>query len=96
MKSQGLKVAGYGCPARFSTITNFASIGVELLPFVVEDSNLKQGRYSPGKNIPIISFASADRVDIFMVFAYEYIISIKSKLNQRDISFFRPIPFSEL
>jgi methylation protein EvaC len=96
MKQQGLKVAGYGCPARFSTITNFASIGVELLPFVVEDSNLKQGRYSPGKHIPIISFSSVDHVDIFMVFAYEYITSIKSKLNRNEIFYYRPIPFLEL
>jgi methylation protein EvaC len=96
MKGQGLKVAAYGCPARFSTITNFSSIGVELLPFVYEDSKLKQGRFSPGKHIPIIQFSSVESIDVLIVFAYEYISSIKSKINENQIIYYRPIPFGKL
>ncbi|MGB1026656.1 MAG: methyltransferase domain-containing protein, partial [Rhodospirillaceae bacterium] len=46
-KADGVAVGGYGCPARFSTITNFAGIGTDLLPFVIDDSPLKQDRFSP-------------------------------------------------
>jgi len=96
LKGQGLKVAAYGCPARFSTITNYSSIGVELLPFVYEDSKLKQGRFSPGKHIPIIQFSSIENIDVLIVFAYEYISSIKSKINKNQITYYRPIPFKKL
>ena len=36
-KKKGLKVAGYGAPARVSTICNFGRIGPELIEFTVDD-----------------------------------------------------------
>lgn len=46
-KDEGVAVAGYGAPARVSTICNFAKIGPDLVPFTVDDSPLKQGRFTP-------------------------------------------------
>ena len=96
LKDEGNYIIAYGCPARFSTITNFASIGSNILPFVVEDSPLKQGRYSPGQHIPIIAYSDAESVDIFVVFAYEYIKSIKEKIKKENIIYYKPIPFSKI
>jgi methylation protein EvaC len=95
-KQIGLTVAGYGCPARFSTITNFVDIGVDLLPQVIDDSPLKSGRFSPGKHIPIVPFQGSLGTDIYIVFAYEYIRSIKEKIGLEGINYFRPIPFRVL
>ncbi|MDA8631237.1 class I SAM-dependent methyltransferase [Litoricolaceae bacterium] len=95
-KNNSIDVVGYGCPARFSTITNFADIGPDLLPFVIDDSPLKQSRYSPGKHVPIIPWDGAPSVSTYLVFAYEYINSIRSKVSRSDVKFFQPIPFKEL
>ena len=95
-KNNKLNIAAYGCPARFSTITNFGDISKSDIPYVIDDSPLKQGRLSPGKHIPIKSYDTNDKVDVYIVFAYEYIESIKKKLQNPDVKFFRPIPFQEI
>ena len=91
-------IVGYGCPARFATITNFADIDPSLLPVVIDDSPLKLGRFSPGKHIPIVSLDDAGIVDAYIVFAYEYIDSIREKITNTGIKsrYFRPLPFSEI
>ena len=91
-----IKFVAYGCPARFSTITNFAGITKNEIQYVIDDSPLKQGRFSPGKHIPIKSFKKDDNIEVYIVFAYEYIESIKKKVKNSNIKFFRPIPFQEI
>jgi methylation protein EvaC len=91
-KNDGLTVAAYGCPARFSTITNFAQISSSDISYVVDDSPLKQDRYSPGMHIPITSYNN-NSPDIYIVFAYEYINSIKEKVGYLNSKFYKPIPF---
>lgn len=48
-----VSVAGYGAPARGTTLLNAAGITPELLPFTVDRSPRKQGRALPGCRIPI-------------------------------------------
>jgi len=55
LKTKGKTIAAYGAPAKGNTLLNFFSIGVETLDFVVDDSPLKQGLYTPGKHIPVVS-----------------------------------------
>ena len=97
-KNEGKKVIGFGCPARFSTITNFANIDSELLPFVIDDSPIKQGKLSPGKHIPIVSrnFLKDFEPDVIMVFAYEYFNSIYEFTSQFSAEHFKPIPLTKL
>lgn len=92
-KKKGLNVIGYGAPARLSTITNFGDIGQDLITVVIDDSALKQGRYSPGKHIPIVpaSYLVGYTPDIMVVFAYDYFKDIKKKLP-RKYRFLFPIP----
>ncbi|MDC3312133.1 class I SAM-dependent methyltransferase [Alphaproteobacteria bacterium] len=92
-KQNNEKVAGYSCPARLSTITNFAGIGPDLLPFVIDDTPLKQGRHTPGFHIPIIPFENSPQVQHYLVFAYEYIDSIRAKIPTKGITYFKPVPF---
>lgn len=96
-KKEGLKVAGYGAPARLATLTNFGDIGPDLIEFVVDDSPLKQGRFSPGKHIPIVSVEHLEshRPDVLVVFAYDYFEDIKKKLKG-NYRFLFPIPPREV
>ena len=92
------KVIGYGAPARVSTITNFANIDYNHIDFIIDDSPLKQDRYTPGTHIPIISRekTKCNNIDIIIVFAYEYFKEIKEFTKNYNCEYFQPIPFRKL
>jgi 2-polyprenyl-3-methyl-5-hydroxy-6-metoxy-1,4-benzoquinol methylase len=52
-KRDGASVAGYGAPAKATTLLNFCGIGTDLLEYTVDRSPHKQGRWMPGVHIPI-------------------------------------------
>lgn len=53
-KRQGLHVGAYGAAAKGNTLLNFAGVRPDLLPYVVDRSPSKQGRFLPGSRIPIV------------------------------------------
>ena len=56
-KRAGKTVAGYGAAAKGNTLLNHAGIRPDLLPFVVDASPHKQGRWLPGSRIPVVGEA---------------------------------------
>lgn len=54
-KKNGKKVAGYGAAAKGNTLLNYAGVKPDLLPFVIDASPHKRGRYLPGSRIPVLS-----------------------------------------
>jgi len=96
-RQSSLKVAGYGAPARLSTICNYGSIGPSLIEFTVDDSPLKQDKFTPGTHIPIVSKGHLDchRPDVLVVFAYEYFDDIRAKTGG-SYRYVRPIPPKEM
>jgi len=56
-KRNGRKVAGYGAAAKGNTLLNYAGVRPDLLPFVVDASPHKQGRFLPGVRIPVVDEA---------------------------------------
>jgi len=96
-KRCGLKVAGYGAPARVSTICNYGNIGPSLIAFTVDDSPLKQDKYTPGTHIPIVPRNRLDsqKPDILVVFAYEYLDDIRKKTGC-SYRYWLPIPPKEV
>ena len=92
-------VIGYGAPARVSTITNFSNIDTKLINYIIDDSPLKQNRFSPGKHIDILprKFNIHKNIDIVIVFAFEYFKDIKKFFfKNKKIKFYKPIPFKRL
>jgi SAM-dependent methyltransferase len=53
LKNQGKTIAAYGAAAKGSTLINYIGIGSEFVDFVVDRNIHKQGRYMPGKHLPI-------------------------------------------
>ena len=98
-KASGLSVGGYGAPARVATITNYGNIGPDLIEFIVDDSPLKQNRFSPGTHIPIVPKnyleARNPKPDVLVVFAYEYFDDIKKKTSG-NYRYLIPIPPREV
>lgn len=95
---QNKYVIGYGAPARVSTLTNVSNIDSSLIKYIIDDSPLKQNRFSPGKHIKINERNKniTKKIDIVIVFAYEYFKEIRKKFNKFRVKFYKPIPFSIL
>jgi methylation protein EvaC len=93
----GVQVAGYGSPARVATICNYGGIGPGDIPFTVDDSPLKQNKFTPGTHIPIVpkSYLDEHKPDVLVVFAYEYFDDIKKKTDGA-YQYLKPIPPTEL
>ena len=53
----GKTVAAYGAAAKGNTLLNYAGVRRDLLPFVVDASVHKQGRFLPGSRIPVVNEA---------------------------------------
>jgi len=98
LKKKNKKIFGYGAPARVSTITNLAKIDSKLIEAIIDDSPLKQNRFSPGKHIPIKSndYIKNKKVDILVVFAYDYFKDIKKNTKKIKCKYYMPIPFKIL
>jgi SAM-dependent methyltransferase len=54
-KREGELVAGYGAPAKANTLLNYCGVRPDLLPFTVDRSPHKQGRYLPGTRVPVFA-----------------------------------------
>lgn len=54
LRNKGATIAGYGCSAKATTLLHVADIGREQISFICDDAPTKQGKFSPGKHIPIV------------------------------------------
>jgi SAM-dependent methyltransferase len=52
-RRSGLRVVGYGAPAKGNTLLNWCGVGPELLEYTVDRNPRKQGRFLPGSHIPV-------------------------------------------
>jgi hypothetical protein len=55
IKSKGGRISCYGCPAKFALFSKFFELDATIIDYVVDDSPLKQGKFSPSKKIPIVN-----------------------------------------
>jgi 2-polyprenyl-3-methyl-5-hydroxy-6-metoxy-1,4-benzoquinol methylase len=52
-KERGRSIAGYGAPAKATTLLNYCGIGTDFVDYTVDQNPAKQGRLLPGCRIPI-------------------------------------------
>jgi SAM-dependent methyltransferase len=55
LKREGLRIVGYGAPAKGNTLLNYCGIGTDFLDFTVDVSPHKQGTFLPGTHIPVLA-----------------------------------------
>lgn len=75
LKAKGKRIVGYGAPAKATTLLNYFGIGSDVLDYIVDDSPLKHGYYTPGKNIPIRG-SILGKPDYILVLAWNFADSI--------------------
>lgn len=70
-------VIGFGAPAKATTMLNYFGIR-DKIKYIIEDNELKQGKYVPGVKIPIVSRNEiTDKPEHILVLAWNYFEAIK-------------------
>jgi hypothetical protein len=79
----GTRVAAYGAAAKGNTLLNFAGVRADLLPFVVDAAQSKQGKFLPGSRIPVLApeALSRESADLVVVLPWNLISEIRSQLQ---------------
>jgi SAM-dependent methyltransferase len=94
LKADGKRIAAFGAPAKATTLMYHFGIGPDVVEFIVDDSPLKQGLYSPGYHIPVLpSSAIAERKpDYLVILAWNFADSIIAKNKAFAGHFIVPVP----
>lgn len=84
LKASGKSISAYGAPAKGNTLLNYFGIGRELLNFIVDDSRWKQGLYTPGTHIPVVSSETIyqKKPDYLLILAWNFASSIMKMHNK--------------
>jgi len=81
IRARGQRLAGYGAPAKLTTLMYEFGLDAATIEFIVDDSTWKQGRFTPGTHIPVLpsSVLLDRRPDWCVVFAWNFADSIVKK-----------------
>ena len=81
-------VIGYGAPAKATVLINYCGLTNDDIRYIVDDNPLKQGKYLPGSNIPVIStevqriFEGRTEPDAVVIFPWNIANDIEPKVKQ--------------
>lgn len=94
----GEKVYSYGATAKGNTLLNFVGLTAEQIPYCVDNTPIKQGKFLPSSGIEIISEERAlnDPPGYFLLTAWNYQDEIITKVRAAgnyESQFIVPIPF---
>lgn len=97
LKEDGKRIVGYGAPAKGNTLLNYFEIGPDILDFLTDTTVLKQGSYSPGMHIPVVSPEKLKEKisDYILLLAWNYaeaILEREKTLRERGVKFIIPVP----
>ena len=100
-RSQGRRVAGYGAPAKTTTLMYHLGLGPDDLAYIVDDSPLKQGLFTPGLHIPVVSRDRLveDPVDDLLILAWNFagpIMKNNAAFSEAGGRFIIPLPELEV
>lgn len=97
LKAGGHRIAGFGAPAKATTLMYHFGIGPETIEFIVDDSPLKQHLFTPGLHVPVLPVAELyrRRPDDVIVLAWNFagpILAAHEALRQSGTRFIVPLP----
>jgi hypothetical protein len=84
-KRSGKKVAGYGAAAKGSTLLNYAGVKTDLIEFVCDAAQAKQGKFMPGSHIPICDPNEIDwsKFDYVAILPWNIAGEVKAQISPR-------------
>lgn len=101
LKAEGKRIVGYGAPAKGNTLLNYYGIGPDILDYLTDTTTLKQGLYSPGMHIPIVSPEKliTDTPDYILLLAWNFkdaILEKEKTLREKGVKFIITVPVVEV
>jgi hypothetical protein len=95
--AEGKTIAGYGAPAKATTLLNFCGIDTRLISFTVDRNPLKVGGFVPGVGVPILPVeALAERQpDYALIFPWNIsaeIVRQQAAFREAGGQFLLPLP----
>lgn len=93
-KNKNKKVISYGATSKSTTVFNYCDIDPDLIEYITDTTPEKQGKYSPGMHIPIISPEEGfdNSVDFAFLGAWNFAEEIKKKEIYFKGRFFTHVP----
>jgi hypothetical protein len=84
LKDKGAKIAGFGAAAKGCIYLNAAGIDYTMIDYIVDDTNIKQGKFVPGTGIEIVSREKlkSNPVDYTIILAHNFSDYIIKSLKQ--------------
>lgn len=81
LKQKGRRIAGFGAPAKTTTLMYYLGFEPGMIDFIVDDSPFKQGLYTPGMHIPVVPAQDLydKRPDYVVVLAWNFAAAIMQK-----------------
>lgn len=97
LQSAGKTVIGYGASGKGQSMIQFCQLDSSLVRYIVDKSQSKIGKVTPGSHIPIVSpdLMRNDSVDVVLLFAWNFVDEIlaqESAMVARGVRFLHPIP----
>jgi len=101
LRGEGKTIAGFGAPAKATTLMYHFGIGPDIIDYIIDDSPLKQGLYTPGLHIPVVAASVLDErpPDYLVVLAWNFaalIIAKNANFKQQGGHFIVPVPKVEV
>lgn len=97
LKDRGKRIAAYGAAAKGAILVNYIGAGTDTIEFVVDRNTHKQGRFMPGKHIPILEPAELlrRRPDYVLILPWNFkdeILQQQAEFRRLGGKFIIPIP----
>ncbi|MDP6952916.1 MAG: class I SAM-dependent methyltransferase [Alphaproteobacteria bacterium] len=97
LKAEDQTIAGYGAPAKATTLLYHFGLGRDELDFIVDDSPLKQGLFTPGLHIPVLpsSALKTHKPDYLIILAWNFsepIMANNAEFKETGGRFIVPVP----
>jgi SAM-dependent methyltransferase len=91
------RVAGYGAPAKASTLLNWLALGPDRIAYIADRSPLKQGLYTPGTHIPIVAPERIlrDQPEAVLILAWNFAAEVHRELAGFRGEFLLPLRAAE-
>ena len=97
IKKSNKQIVGYGAPAKGNTLLNYFGITTKHLDYIADDSEFKQGLYTPGTHIPVVSPNKLTHPlpDYILILAWNFANALIEKyalLQKKGVKFIVSVP----